>query len=135
MSWVAERVERLKRIWENAHIIEDELWREIVQRVQEADRLGVGVYTESRQRVSRFQDELHPVSRFQDDAGEPTLFVRLSPTTSGARMQAGGVTLEVDVAGSGEVDVAGSGLSLKHEGKQVSIQEAGKLILEPFFFD
>lgn len=123
MSWITDRVNREKdshkRLGEQSAKTYEDLWKEIAERVEEANTHGVPAFLDSGSGFSRRVG-------LTRKGGEPKMLtVRLSKDGS-AIQSSGGVTLELD-AGTDPI-------RLKHDGRQVSIQDAGKLILEPFLF-
>lgn len=122
MSWLEERLrsEELERnnrilVRQHAETVYDDLWEEVTGRVAEAKKAGFKITTNGspHQRVVVWDKEVLQIS--------------LERELGIISVNGGGVRLELSLA------VCADGVvCIQHGGQRISLEDAGKLILEPF---
>jgi hypothetical protein len=135
MTWIDERLEQLRRkterdraVFDGADRLFDELWAEVEGRVKEANSKGLRVGTNgfAYERIV-WASVIPPLE--QPSAKRRELRINLHRESEGISVSGSYQTwtLKIDVCEDGVV-------CLKHNDKAIVIQEAARLILDPFLF-
>lgn len=136
MSWIDDGIQRQNqaqdrrdKIYTEAEGLFETLWTEIVLRVTEAKKKGIPVVcqTSYTDRPTGHISLTVPPTPGQSSSGPKELELKLAKDKS---------AIEIS-GGTGRIirlDLCDATICLKHNGLQIPVADAVKLILEPFFF-
>ena len=134
MSWIDDRLEQSQKLMERNRAVADsaeglfnDLWKEISALTKEAHDKGLGIGTNGSEYERVVWASVIPRLGQSTDRRELRIDLhkdREKISVSGSSVPLG---LSIDVCDDGVV-------CLKHNGKRILIQDAARLILDPFFF-